>query len=152
MTPMSRFSPNLPWGVRRLFRLPGNRDRMLRDMDEEMRHHLAMRVDYLRTRGMSQPEAEAEARGAEKPQEQLDYWDKLLELTSSTGLPRRSTPEPRASGATAESRSRHHVLPSSPADKTVDTPRSFPCCPAPLASVIARGARRWFQRADAGTD
>ena len=27
--------------------------------------------------------AEAEARGAEKPQEQLDYWDKLLELTST---------------------------------------------------------------------
>jgi putative ABC transport system permease protein len=61
MTPMSRFSPKLPWGVRRLFRLPGNRERMLRDMDEEMRQHLAMRVDDLRARGMSQTEAEAEA-------------------------------------------------------------------------------------------
>ena len=48
MTPMSRFSPKLPWGVRRLFRLPGNRERMLRDVDEEMRQHVAMRVDYLR--------------------------------------------------------------------------------------------------------
>jgi predicted permease len=54
-------SPKLPWGVRRLFRLPGNRDRMLRDLDEEMTTHLAMRVEYLRARGMTEADAKAEA-------------------------------------------------------------------------------------------
>jgi len=34
---------------------------MLRDMDDEMHTHLAMRVEYLRAGGMSEAEAEAEA-------------------------------------------------------------------------------------------
>ena len=48
-------------GVRRLFRLPWTRTRAVRDMDDELRAHLAMRIDELRARGMSEAEAEAEA-------------------------------------------------------------------------------------------
>ncbi|HEU6451173.1 MAG TPA: ABC transporter permease [Gemmatimonadaceae bacterium] len=51
----------LPPGVRRLFRLPGYGPRILRDLDEEMRAHIAMRVDELRALGMNEAEAEAEA-------------------------------------------------------------------------------------------
>ncbi len=64
---MSLFSPRLPSsvklppGVRRLFRLPGSRARMLRDLDEEMRIHFAMRVEELRALGMSAAGADAEA-------------------------------------------------------------------------------------------
>ena len=55
------FSSRLPRGVRRLIRLPRSRSRLLREMDEEMRSHLAMRVDSLRLLGMSAADAEAEA-------------------------------------------------------------------------------------------
>ncbi|HUQ82939.1 MAG TPA: ABC transporter permease [Gemmatimonadaceae bacterium] len=51
----------LPNGVRRLFRLPRSRARMLAEMDEELRSHLALRVDHLRSLGMSERDAEAEA-------------------------------------------------------------------------------------------
>lgn len=54
-------SRNLPNGVRRLFRLPRSRGRILRELDEEVRVHLAMRVDDLRALGMSEADAEAEA-------------------------------------------------------------------------------------------
>ncbi|HEY9479277.1 MAG TPA: ABC transporter permease, partial [Gemmatimonadaceae bacterium] len=54
-------SSKLPPGVRRLFRLPGSRARILRDLDDEMRIHLAMRVEELRALGMSEADAEAEA-------------------------------------------------------------------------------------------
>ena len=59
---MSRFSSKLPYGVRRLFQLPANRDRLLREMAEELETHVAMRVEDLRRLGMSQADAEAEAR------------------------------------------------------------------------------------------
>ena len=59
---MSRFSSKLPYGVRRLFQLPANRDRLLREMAEELETHVAMRVEDLRRLGMSQAGAEAEAR------------------------------------------------------------------------------------------
>jgi putative ABC transport system permease protein len=58
---MAPFASRLPPSVRRLFRLPGSRDRMLRDLDEEVQTHLAMRVDDLRSLGMSEADAEAEA-------------------------------------------------------------------------------------------
>jgi putative ABC transport system permease protein len=51
----------LPNRVRRLFRLPTSRERLLREMDDEVRTHLAMRVDELRALGMSAADAEAEA-------------------------------------------------------------------------------------------
>jgi putative ABC transport system permease protein len=54
--------PKLPPGVRRLFRLPKSRDRLLCDLDEEIEVHLAMRVEDLRRLGMSEADAEAEAR------------------------------------------------------------------------------------------
>ena len=64
----------LPPGVRRLFRLPGSRARMLRDLDEEMRAHVAMRVEELRSLGMSEADAEAEAlRRFGDPDEYHDY-------------------------------------------------------------------------------
>jgi uncharacterized protein YjiS (DUF1127 family) len=47
--------------MRRLFRLPPSRDRLLREMDDEVRMHLAMRIDELRALGMSEADAEAEA-------------------------------------------------------------------------------------------
>src|SRR6187551_2725955 len=55
------FSQRLPSGVRRLLRLPRSRARLAREMDEEMREHLAMRVDHLRALGMSEADAQAEA-------------------------------------------------------------------------------------------
>jgi putative ABC transport system permease protein len=58
---MPRFSSQLPTGVRRLFRLPRTRARMLREIDDEMDVHLAMRVDDLRDAGMTEIEARAEA-------------------------------------------------------------------------------------------
>src|SRR5262245_404085 len=58
---MTPFSSKLPSGVRRLFRLPGSRARMLRDMDEELRAHLEMRIENLRAQGMSRASAEVEA-------------------------------------------------------------------------------------------
>src|SRR5690349_11918670 len=58
---MTPSSPKLPAGVQRLFRLPGSRARMLRDMDEELRAHFDMRIEKLRALGMGQAAAEAEA-------------------------------------------------------------------------------------------
>jgi putative ABC transport system permease protein len=51
----------LPNSIRRLFRLPQSRERLLQDMDDEVRTHLAMRIDELRALGMSPEDAEAEA-------------------------------------------------------------------------------------------
>jgi len=51
----------LPNGTRRMFRLPLSRERLLRDMDDEVRAHLAMRIDELRALGMNAADAEAEA-------------------------------------------------------------------------------------------
>jgi predicted permease len=59
MTPPS---PKLPPSVRRLFRLPQNRDRLRHEMDEEVEAHLAMRIDELCALGMSAADAEREAR------------------------------------------------------------------------------------------
>ncbi len=55
-----RFS-GLPRGVRRVFRLPPTRDQLVRDADDEVRLHLAMRVDELRALGVSDDDANAEA-------------------------------------------------------------------------------------------
>ncbi len=54
-------SPKLPAGVRRLLRLPPSRTRLVREMDEEVRSHLAMRIDELQALGTSATDAEAEA-------------------------------------------------------------------------------------------
>ena len=57
-----RKSPRtLPSGIRRLFRLPPTRDRLIRDADEEMRLHLELWTQEFRSRGLSQANAEAEA-------------------------------------------------------------------------------------------
>src|SRR5215469_13867642 len=53
--------PGLPARVRRLFRLPPSHAGLLRDVDDEMRFHLQMRVAELRALGMSPDDAEAEA-------------------------------------------------------------------------------------------
>jgi putative ABC transport system permease protein len=58
---MTPFSTKLPRGIRRLFRLPRSRARMLRELDEELQAHFAMRVDELRAQGMSEADAQAEA-------------------------------------------------------------------------------------------
>src|SRR4051794_20160076 len=54
-------SSKVPNGVRRLLRLPQSRARMLREADDEISAHLALRVDHLRSLGMSEAEAKAEA-------------------------------------------------------------------------------------------
>ena len=54
-------APKLPHGVRRLFRLPWSRTRLVADMDEEMRTHLDLRIEHLRMRGLSRRDAELEA-------------------------------------------------------------------------------------------
>jgi predicted permease len=58
---MRDFASRLPRQVRRLFRLPLTRERALREVDDEMSFHLAMRTAELRAGGMSEREAEAEA-------------------------------------------------------------------------------------------
>jgi predicted permease len=55
------FSPKLPPRIRRLIQLPRSRARLLHEMDEEMRSHLAMRIDSLRLLGMSEADAAVEA-------------------------------------------------------------------------------------------
>jgi len=51
----------LPRGVRRLFRLPPTRERLIRDDDDEMRLHLELRADELRALGMTENDAKSEA-------------------------------------------------------------------------------------------
>src|SRR5690348_12930543 len=58
---MRQFSSMLPKGVRRLFQLPRTRARMLREADDELRFHFAMRVAELQALGMDESAAEAEA-------------------------------------------------------------------------------------------
>ena len=58
---MRQFSSKLPAGIRHLFRLPPSRERLLHDMDEEMRIHVAMRAAELRAGGMSEADALVEA-------------------------------------------------------------------------------------------
>lgn len=58
---MGRFSSKLPNGVRRLFRLPRTRARMLREVDDEIRAHIEMRATDLIARGMTEGDARAEA-------------------------------------------------------------------------------------------
>jgi predicted permease len=58
---MRKSSSMLPRGIRRLFRLPDTRERLMRDADDEMRTHLEMWADEFRSRGMSDAEATAAA-------------------------------------------------------------------------------------------
>src|SRR5882672_8914240 len=58
---MRHYLSRLPRGVRRLLRLPSTRERLVRDVDDEVRFHLAMRVDELRALGLSEDDANAEA-------------------------------------------------------------------------------------------
>ena len=44
---MPRFVSKLPRGIRRLFRLPPTRERLIRDVDEEVSLHLELRADEL---------------------------------------------------------------------------------------------------------
>ena len=58
---MSNPLDRLPRGVRRLFRLPPTRDRMLSDADEEMLFHIHAWTEELRARGLSPSDAAAAA-------------------------------------------------------------------------------------------
>ena len=58
---MARFPFLLPRGVRRLFRLPTSRSRLIRDADEELAFHLEMWKAEFRARGMNEDEAAAAA-------------------------------------------------------------------------------------------
>ena len=51
----------LPRGIRRVFRLPDTRDRLMREADDEMRMHLELWTAEFRSRGMSDAEASAAA-------------------------------------------------------------------------------------------
>jgi putative ABC transport system permease protein len=51
----------IPAGVRRVFRLPSSRERIARDLDDEVRFHVEMRTRRLRDQGYSEAEARAEA-------------------------------------------------------------------------------------------
>jgi putative ABC transport system permease protein len=51
----------IPAGVRRVFRLPSSRERIARDLDDEVRFHVDMRTKRLRDQGYSEGEAQAEA-------------------------------------------------------------------------------------------
>src|SRR5512143_2929583 len=58
---MSQHPSLLPLAVRRLFALPRSPERIARELTDEMRIHIDMRVDELRALGMSETEARAEA-------------------------------------------------------------------------------------------
>ena len=58
---MRKSSSFLPRGVRRVFRLPVTRERLLQDADDEMRMHLDLWTREFRDRGMSEADAEAAA-------------------------------------------------------------------------------------------
>ncbi len=58
---MQKASSYLPSGVRRLFRLPVTRERLLQDADEEMRIHLDLWAREFRNQGMSEADAEVAA-------------------------------------------------------------------------------------------
>lgn len=58
---MPKSSSFLPRGVRRLFRLPATRQRLVQDADDEMRLHLDLWTQEFRSQGMSDAEAEAAA-------------------------------------------------------------------------------------------
>ena len=58
---MRKFSRTLPSGVRRLFRLPLTRQRLMRDADEEVRLHLELWTEEFRARGLSEADAKTEA-------------------------------------------------------------------------------------------
>ncbi|HEV8447825.1 MAG TPA: ABC transporter permease [Gemmatimonadaceae bacterium] len=62
MTPRWNRFPTLPAGVRRLFRLPLSRSRLMRDADEEMQFHLDMWMAEFRAAGLSDVDALAAAR------------------------------------------------------------------------------------------
>ncbi|HTD59642.1 MAG TPA: ABC transporter permease [Gemmatimonadaceae bacterium] len=74
---MDRRWPTLPRGVRRLFRLPPTRERLVRDANDEVRLHIDLRVEELRALGLSEAEARAEAlRRFGDPAEFRDYADR----------------------------------------------------------------------------
>ena len=54
---MRQLTDRLPPGVRRLFRLPPTRQRLIADADEELRFHIDAWTEELRARGMSAEEA-----------------------------------------------------------------------------------------------
>jgi putative ABC transport system permease protein len=58
---MRRPFSRLPRGVRRLFRLPPTRERIIREVDDEVNLHIEMRADELRALGMRSADAYAEA-------------------------------------------------------------------------------------------
>jgi putative ABC transport system permease protein len=58
---MTRYSSLLPRAVRRLFELPKSPERIARELSDEMRIHIDMRVEELRALGMSEADARAEA-------------------------------------------------------------------------------------------
>ncbi|HKW11185.1 MAG TPA: ADOP family duplicated permease [Gemmatimonadaceae bacterium] len=71
---MRDFSTKLPRGIRRLFRLPSTPRREQRETDDEISFHFEMRVTELRSFGMSEAEARAEAaRRFGDPQEYRAY-------------------------------------------------------------------------------
>ena len=64
----------LPNGVRRLFRLPITRTGMLRDADEELQFHLAMRVAEFRALGLSETEAPRQVCGFALQRKEQRLW------------------------------------------------------------------------------
>ena len=51
----------IPAGVRRVFRLPSSRERIARELDDEVRFHVEMRTARLREQGYDEEQAQAEA-------------------------------------------------------------------------------------------
>src|SRR4051812_38384026 len=87
MTPSDRA---LPSGIRRLFRLPPDRDRIVRDDDDEMGFHLEMWAAEFRARGMSEADALTNAqrrfgdqgdyrRHSQRRAERLDRWHRIVD-------------------------------------------------------------------------
>src|SRR6185436_17638596 len=56
-----RHSMRIPPGIRRAFRLPVTSDRIVRDLDDEVRLHVELRVSMLMAQGLSREQAQLEA-------------------------------------------------------------------------------------------
>src|SRR3990170_4374189 len=69
-----------PPGVRRALRLPSSAERLERDLDDEVRFHLEQRVADLMARGLSDHEAQEEARRRFGDAEDLKEYCQSIEV------------------------------------------------------------------------
>jgi len=71
----------IPRGVRRVFRLPTTRERLVRELDDEVRFHIETRVERLVARGMPRDDAYTEAMRRFGDVDELRSYCQTIEVT-----------------------------------------------------------------------